>query len=284
MKKEIRIKAPAKVNIALDVLGVRKNGYHEMCMVNHSVALHDVLSFSEAQEGIVLSCNEEGIPTDESNIVWKVAQRLREKYAVDKGVKIFIDKQIPSEAGLAGGSADGAAALIGLNRLWDLNLTLDQLYHVGAEIGADIPYCCFKGTALVEGIGEVIKPIKPLNRLSVVLVKPEIDIATPWAFKTLDAVGEVEHPNIRAVIKAIELEDYEALRECSGNVFEQVVFERYPEVREIKTRMYAFDAVYATMSGSGSTVVGYFETKTAAKAAAEVFKEDFQNTFLTEIE
>ena len=284
MKKEIKIKAPAKVNIALDVLGVRADGYHEMRMINHTVALADTLYFCERDQGVVLSCSDAKIPADERNLVWRAADKLRQVCGIHHGVAIHIDKQIPSEAGLAGGSADAAAALLGLNRFWRLGLSLETLCTLGAELGADIPYCCFKGTALVEGIGEIITPIKPMNRLWVVLVKPEADIATPWAFRQLDGRRDVRHPDIGKVISAIELEDYEALRDCSGNVFEQVVFELYPEVEAIKEKMYGCGALFSVMSGSGSTVVGYFEAETAARTAAGAFKTRFPHTFLTEIE
>lgn len=284
MKKEIKIKAPAKVNIALDVLGVREDGYHEMRMINHTVALADELHFSLEDTGIVLSCSDPKIPVDAGNIVWRVAECLKTQFGVEAGVAIAIDKHIPSEAGLAGGSADGAAALLGLNRLWGLGLSLRELCAIGAKIGADIPYCCFKGTALVTGIGEIITPLKPLNRLSVVLVKPDIDIATPWAFRQLDAGKNTRHPDIDGVISAIELEDYDALRVCSGNAFETAVFEIYPEIRDIKEKMYDCGAVFSVMSGSGSTVIGYFEAEAAARRACTTFKQSFPHTFLTEIE
>ena len=265
--KEYVVRAPAKVNLSLDVTGKRPDGYHEMRMVNHSVALSDTLVFKNSGQGICISCSDPKIPTDERNLVYRVAEKLRARFGIDRGVHIDIKKNIPSEAGLAGGSADAAAAILGLNLIWELNLSLEEMLAFGSTIGADIPYCCYKGMALVEGIGEIIKPVKPLRKLPVLVVKPEINIATPWAFGRLDSAEHVVHPDIDRVIQLVETEDYAALGSTVGNAFEQVVFEDYPEIGEMKAKMLESGAFASIMSGSGSTVIGYFlDNATAEKA------------------
>lgn len=282
--KEYVVRAPAKVNLSLDVIGKRPDGYHEMRMVNHSLALSDTLVFENSSQGISISCSDAKIPTDERNLVYQVAEKLRVRFGMDRGVHIDIMKNIPSEAGLAGGSADAAAAILGLNLIWNLNMSLDEMLAFGSTIGADIPYCCHKGMALVEGIGEIIKPIKPMRRLPVLVVKPEINIATPWAFGRLDGAEHVEHPDIDRVIRLVETEDYKTLGDAVGNAFEQVVFQDYPEIGEMKAKMLELGAFAAIMSGSGSTVIGYFSDTGAAEEACEAFKQNYFLTFLTEIE
>ncbi|WP_195269915.1 4-(cytidine 5'-diphospho)-2-C-methyl-D-erythritol kinase [Eubacterium sp. 1001713B170207_170306_E7] len=281
---EYVVRAPAKVNLSLDVIGKRPDGYHEMRMVNHSVALSDTLVFEKSGQGISISCSDPKIPTDERNLVHRVAEKLQTRFGIDRGIHIDIKKNIPSEAGLAGGSTDAAAAILGLNLIWALNMSLDEMLAFGSTIGADIPYCCYKGTALVEGIGERIRPVKPLRRLPVLVVKPEISIATPWAFGRLDSAEYVAHPDIDRVIRLVETEDYAALGNAVGNAFEQVVFQDYPEIGEMKAEMLASGAFAAIMSGSGSTVIGYFSDNAAAERAYRAFRQKYLLTFLTEIE
>ncbi|MBS6341291.1 MAG: 4-(cytidine 5'-diphospho)-2-C-methyl-D-erythritol kinase [Eubacterium limosum] len=282
--KEYVVRAPAKVNLSLDVTGKRPDGYHEMRMVNHSVALSDTLVFKNSGQGICISCSDPKIPTGERNLVYRVAEKLRARFGIDRGVHIDIKKNIPSEAGMAGGSADAAAAILGLNLIWELNLSLEEMLAFGSTIGADIPYCCYKGMALVEGIGEIIKPVKPLRKLPVLVVKPEINIATPWAFGRLDSAEHVVHPDIDRVIQLVETEDYAALGSTVGNAFEQVVFQDYPEIGEMKAKMLESGAFASVMSGSGSTVIGYFLDNATAEKACEAFRRNDLLTFLTEIE
>lgn len=282
--KEFVVRAPAKVNLSLDVVGKRDDGYHEMRMVNHSIALADTLVFSERDRGIGLSCSASEIPADKSNLVYRMAEVVKQKFGIEKGVHINIIKQIPSQAGLAGGSSDAAATLLGLNQIWELDMSLQEMYCLGSGLGADIPYCCFKGMALVQGIGEVIKPIKPLPKMPLLVVKPEIDIATPWAFKKLDGAETVWHPDIDKVVDLVETEAYDKLGTAIGNAFEPVVFEVYPEIRRIKEKMIELGAFAAIMSGSGSTVIGYFKDNSTAKNAYDAFEKQYALTFLTETE
>jgi 4-diphosphocytidyl-2-C-methyl-D-erythritol kinase len=213
--------------------------------------------------------------------VIKVVRVLQKRFEIVKGVRIHLVKKIPAEAGLAGGSSDAAATLKGLNRLWRLNLTKTQLLGIGVGIGADVPYCLIGGTALVEGIGEKITPLKPLKKLYVLVVKPEISIATPWAFKKLDE-GIIEtHPDIPAIIKRLEKERYEELGEIIGNVFEPVVFKCYPEIETIKRSLTTYGALAAIMTGSGSTVVGYFIQRETAEKARLILGQKYKSCFLS---
>lgn len=282
--KEFVVRAPAKVNLSLDVLGKRADGYHEMRMVNHTIALADTLVFCKKDSGIGLSCSTAEVPGDQRNLVYRMAEALKDRFGITQGVHIDIMKQIPSQAGLAGGSSDAAATLLGLNQIWNLGMSLPDMYTLGSAIGADIPYCCFKGMALVEGIGEIIKPIKPLRKTALLVVKPNINIATPWAFGKLDNAESVEHPDIDQVVGLVETEAYDQLGGSLGNAFEQVVFEVYPEIKAIKEKLLKIGAFAAIMSGSGSTVIGYFNDRSTAENAYGAFMGQYALTFLTETE
>lgn len=278
----IVLKARAKVNLALDVTGIRADGYHEMRMINHSIDLEDQLTFEPHDDRVLLTSNVQSIPLDERNLVMKVVRKIQSQFNINKGVKIHLDKKIPAQAGLAGGSSDAAATLKGLNRIWKLNLSMAELVEMGGSIGADIPYCLVGGTALVEGIGEKITPLKELNKMTVLVVKPEIDIATPWAFKKLDELTITKHPDIMALIKLLNADDYERLQDVIGNVFENVVFERYPEIAKIKKVMRRQGALASVMTGSGSTVVGYYRDYELAKQSWERFNDKYELCFLTQ--
>ena len=275
------LKARAKVNLSLDVTGIREDGYHEMKMINHSIDLHDVLSFEACDAGIWLTSNQDSIPLDERNLVIKAAQKLLHQFDVEQGVKIHLEKRIPAQAGLAGGSSDAAATLKALNVLWQLGLSQSQLLAIGVTIGADVPYCLVGGTALVEGIGEKITPIKDLPQLAVLVVKPDIDIATPWAFKKLDSVTIENHPDIAAIIELLENDDYDRLNASLGNVFETIVAAAYPEIAAIKKAMLKQGALAAIMTGSGSTVIGYYRDQELAVRSWQQFKEKYSLSFLS---
>ncbi|MBU4542145.1 MAG: 4-(cytidine 5'-diphospho)-2-C-methyl-D-erythritol kinase [Firmicutes bacterium] len=278
------LKARAKVNLSLDVIGIREDGYHEMKMINHSIELADVLTFESRDQGIVLTSNEETMPLDERNLVIKAARKLQEQFAIKQGVKIHLEKKIPAQAGLAGGSSDAAATLKGLNTLWQLGLSQAELLAIGVTIGADVPYCLFGGTALVEGIGEKITPLKNLQKMAILVVKPDIDIATPWAFKKLDNSIIKKHPDIDAIMAMLEDCNYDQLKEAVGNVFETIAFADYPEIAAIKKEMLAHGALMSVMSGSGSTVIGYYRDQEMAVKAWQHFKEKFTLCFLSKTE
>lgn len=277
------LKAKAKVNLSLDVIGVREDSYHEMRMINHSINLEDILTFEPYDKGIILTSNDQTIPLDERNLVMKAARKLQGRFDIKQGVKIHLEKRIPARAGLAGGSSDAAATLKGLNIIWNLKLSRAELLAIGVTIGADVPYCLVGGTALVEGIGEKITPLKELKNMPVLVVKPEIDIATPWAFKKLDELTIEKHPDINEVIQLLEANDYAGLKDTVGNVFEAVAFTAYPEIAAVKKTMLAQGAVASIMTGSGSTVIGYYPNQEAAEQSYRQFKKKYTMCFLTGI-
>lgn len=277
----ISLKAKAKVNLSLDVTGIRADGYHEMRMINHSIDLEDVLTFEANDEGIILTSNDHSIPLDERNLVMKVALKLQQKFNIKQGVEIHLEKRIPAQAGLAGGSSDAAATLKGLNTIWKLNLSRPELLAIGVTIGADVPYCLVGGTALVEGIGEKITPLKGLKSMPVLVVKPDINIATPWAFEKLDKQTIEKHPDINGLIRLLEANDYTGLKDTIGNVFEAVAFATYPEIAEIKKEMLAQGAMASIMTGSGSTVIGYYSDQEMAEQSYRRFKETYAMCFIT---
>lgn len=282
MKEQI-IKAPAKINLALDVTGRREDGYHLMRMINFSADLEDTLIIKPGA-GLSLTCDTPGVPTDGSNLVIKAARCLQNACGVDRGASLQLQKKIPMQAGLAGGSADGAAALVGLNRFWKLGLSEAELLSLGAQIGADIPYCCVNRPALVEGIGEKVTPLQKFPSLYILGVKPSADISTPWAFSQLDRCSDRTHPDIGAVLKALEDGNDQALAAQAGNAFEQVVFPLYPGVKSIRDQMLKSGARFAVMSGSGSTMIGYFDSVEAAEAARDRFDNGSNVMFVTKCE
>lgn len=282
MMIEIVIKAPAKVNMALDIKGIRQDGYHEMQMINHSISLHDTLLIRHS-DAFDLTCSDHRIPTDERNTVFRIYKALKKEYALDKAVQIHIEKRIPSQAGLAGGSTDAAAALRGMNDLFGLNLSLQQMIDLSMYIGADIPYCLVGGCALVSGLGEKLEVLPPLPPLWILLIKPSIAISTPWAFEQIDQIQHPFHPNISRIAHYIKTKSYNNISPLLGNSFEEVVFRKYPALEKIKADLMASGAVAAVMSGSGSTMVGYFEDENAARRAGAVMKNNETKVIITRI-
>ncbi|WEZ08794.1 4-(cytidine 5'-diphospho)-2-C-methyl-D-erythritol kinase [Priestia flexa] len=253
---KLMVKAPAKINLSLDVLHKRTDGYHEVKMVMTTIDLADRIELSEREDGrIVIYSHNRFVPDDQRNLAYQAAQLLKKRYKVDKGVNILIDKQIPVAAGLAGGSSDAAATLRGLNQLWDLSLSLDMLAELGAEIGSDVSFCVYGGTALATGRGEVIEHIEAPPNCWVILAKPEIGVSTADVYRNLK-VQNVSHPNVEGMIEAIESGNYREMCKCVGNVLEEVTLKMHPEVLLIKEQMKRFGADAVLMSGSGPTVFG----------------------------
>jgi 4-diphosphocytidyl-2-C-methyl-D-erythritol kinase len=277
----ITIEAPAKINLALQVTGRRADGYHLMRMVNFSVDHCDVLTLSPAPE-LSLACENAAVPAGEDNLIMQVARRLQRTFGVARGARMHLTKRIPMQAGLAGGSADAAAALRGLCALWGLPLSEAELFAFGAAIGADIPYCCVNRPALVSGIGEIVEPLAHFPDFAVLGVKPPIDIATPRAFARLDAAGGAREDTTDRLLLALASGALDAVGRFATNAFEPVIFEAYPEIRAIRDRLLAAGARFAVMSGSGSTVIGYFKTLAEARAAAPAFEAGHQ-VFTAEI-
>ena len=253
---KLLVKAPAKINLALDVLHKRPDGYHEVEMIMTTIDLADrvELTLLEQDKIHILSHNRY-VPDDQRNLAYQAAQLLKDRFGVKKGVLISIEKTIPVAAGLAGGSSDAAATLRGLNKLWDLGLSLDELAELGSEIGSDVSFCVYGGTALAKGRGEIIKELPPPPTCWVILAKPFIGVSTADVYRRLDLKGS-KHPDIYGMIQAIKEHDYQRVCDNVGNVLEGVTLSLHPEVAQIKEQMKRFGADAVLMSGSGPTVFG----------------------------
>lgn len=274
----INLKANAKINLALDVLGKREDGYHDMKMVMQTLKLHDTIFIKKFNKHkIKLVTNIKWLPVDEKNLVYKAIHLIQKNYNVNSGVFVEITKNIPVSAGLAGGSADCAAALIGMRRLFDLLIPNSELLEIAKSLGADVPYCLMQGTALAQGIGEKLIKISPHPPVYVVLAKPNISVSTASVFKSLDLSTLVVRPDIDRMIKNIEAGNIEGI--CNGfcNVLETVTENNYPIIKNIKNIMIEKGAMGALMSGSGPTVFGYFKDKSDAYSAIRNIRLNLKN-------
>jgi 4-diphosphocytidyl-2-C-methyl-D-erythritol kinase len=250
-------KAPAKINLLLDVLHKREDGYHEVEMIMTMVDLADRIEMQELPRDTIIISSQAGyIPLDEKNLAFQAARLIKDRYDVKQGVYIHLDKKIPVAAGLAGGSSDAAATLRGLNRLWKLNIPSDELQHLGAELGSDVPFCVTGGTAIARGRGEKLEPIEAPPQCWVVLAKPPLNVSTSEIYGKLRANQIANHPSTQAVLEAIHLKRFDLLCERLGNVLEEVTLDLYPQVRQLKECMTRLGADGVLMSGSGPTVFG----------------------------
>ncbi|MCA1066519.1 4-(cytidine 5'-diphospho)-2-C-methyl-D-erythritol kinase [Rossellomorea sp. AcN35-11] len=250
------VKAPAKINLSLDVLHKRTDGYHEVEMVMTTIDLADRIELTNLSEDTIkILSHNRFVPDDGRNLAYQAAQLLKTRLNIKKGVAISIDKVIPVAAGLAGGSSDAAATLKGLNRLWDLGLSMDELAELGAEIGSDVSFCVYGGTALASGRGEKIKHLPAPPNCWVILAKPTIGVSTADVYKNLD-LNTITHPNTNAMVTALENGNYHDICSNLGNVLESVTLDMHPEVAQIKDQMERFGADAVLMSGSGPTVYG----------------------------
>lgn len=281
----LTVPAPAKLNLTLDVLGKRPDGYHEMRMVMQSVSLGDELTLETAPgQGVKLYTNLGFLPVDDNNLAAAAALRLREATGADYGrLTIRIQKNVPVCAGLAGGSSDAAAVLRGLNELLGLGLTLPALAEIGERVGSDVPYCVLGGTALATGRGEVVEPLPPLPHCWVVLCKPPFPVSTPELFARLDGERVRCHPDAAGVRSALEAGDLSGVARRMYNVFEAALpAHRRDKVAELKRALVELDAVGVSMSGTGPTVFGLFDGEARAKRAYETLKRQNRDTFLAE--
>ncbi len=250
-------KAPAKINLLLDVLSKRNDGYHEVEMIMTMVDLADRLEMEPlARDTIIISSQAGYIPLDEKNLAFQAARLMKERYGVKQGVYIHLDKKIPVAAGLAGGSSDAAATLRGLNRLWKLNLPEEELCTLGAELGSDVPFCVTGGTAIARGRGEKLEPISYPPQCWVVLAKPPINVSTADIYGKFRVADIKEHPSILRMNQMLEQGSFHGMCNELGNVLEQVTLSMYPEVRQLKESMIRLGADGVLMSGSGPTVFG----------------------------
>lgn len=267
---ERTLNAHAKVNLGLDVLRKRSDGYHELRMIMQSLKLCDRITLREVPgTGIKVTADLNCLPTDEHNLAYRAAKLLMEEFGIVSGVEIHLEKHIPMAAGLAGGSSDAAAVLRGINDLFELGLTREQLMLRGVKIGADVPYCILGGTALAEGIGEVLTPLPPVPEAFVVLAKPPVDVSTAYVYGNLKADQLQAHPDIDGQIEAIRAGDFRKISSLMGNVLETVTIPAHPVIEDLKNIMKDAGAANAMMSGSGPTVFGLFEAESSALQAKE---------------
>lgn len=272
--ERIQLKALGKINLGLDVLGKRENGYHDVRMIMQTVYLYDEVTLEKQQNpGITVTSNLVYLPTDENNIAYRAAKLLLDEFGAECGVSIDLKKRIPVAAGMAGGSSDAAAVLFGMNRLFGWKLSEKDLMERGVTLGADVPYCIMRGTALAEGIGEELTRLPAMPKCHVLIAKPSINVSTKTVYEKLDSASIVEHPDIDGIIDGLKNKDISRVAGSMGNVLETVTETQYPVITQIKEAMMKGGAMNAMMSGSGPTVFGLFKERSAAKKAAEQIRQ-----------
>ncbi len=269
----ISLKAMGKINLALDVLGRRENGYHDVRMIMQSVQIYDRLLIEKTHEaGISLKTNRAYLPTDENNLVYQAAKLLIDEFGIKQGVKIDLKKFLPVAAGMAGGSSDAAAVLYGMNRMFRLGLSREDLMKRGVSLGADIPFCIMRGTVLAEGIGEILTPLENAPQCHVLIAKPGISVSTKYVYEQIDSRKDLAHPDIDGMLQAIAKGDLRGMSDRLGNVLEEVTKAECPLIGEIERIMLENGALGAAMSGSGPTVFGLFEEKEKALGAYDILR------------
>ncbi|HHV46389.1 MAG TPA: 4-(cytidine 5'-diphospho)-2-C-methyl-D-erythritol kinase [Tissierellia bacterium] len=279
--EEIILDAYGKINLALDVLYKRNDGYHEIDSVMQQIDLKDTLILKKRDNGISIESNEKSIPLDERNLAYKAWRKLTDKAKINKGVDITIIKRIPVAAGLAGGSTDAAAVLKGLNILWGLNLSQEELMEIGREIGADVPFCIFGGTARAKGIGERLERIKGFSNKLILLVNIGVEVPTEYVYKSLGLNNKNMAVNVEELVKYIERDNLRKVAENMGNVLESVVIRDYPIIDEIKKEMVESGALGALMSGSGPTVFGIFDDESKLYSCKEKMEAKYKKVIVT---
>ena len=272
---KIQLKALAKINLGLDVLRRREDGYHEVKMIMQTIGLHDDLEIRKTKTpGIQVKTNLYYLPTNENNLVYKAAKLLMDEFQIQDGVSIQLKKRIPVAAGMAGGSSDGAAVLWGINQMYGLGLSMQALMERGVRLGADVPYCIQRGTALAEGIGEKLSVLPPMPKCTILIAKPGISVSTKFVYENLHAndLKPEQHPDVDSMIEAMRQKDLGLLCSRMGNVLETVTIPAYPLINEIKRTMMDNGAIGSMMSGSGPTVFGIFDSPVAAKQAMKAVR------------
>lgn len=283
--KELELKAVAKINLGLDVLRKREDGYHELRMVMQSIGIYDTIQLKITEEpGIRVVTSHPELPTGEDNLAYRAAKLLMDEFGIGRGLQIDLQKRIPVAAGLAGGSSDAASVLMGVNELFDLHLSQEDLMKRGVRLGADIPYCIMRGTALAEGIGEKLTRLPDAPECFVLLAKPGIHVSTGFVYGNLRADSLTDHPDIDGQTEAIRNGDFYRMAELMGNVLETVTVPAHPVIRKIQEEMMRLGAVNAMMSGSGPTVFGLFDSRERAQSAYETLRRGTlaPEVFLTE--
>lgn len=270
----------AKINLTLDVLGKRADGYHDVEMIMQTVSLFDLIIVDKSRDGISVNTNLKYLPNNEKNIAYKAAQLFFERTGISGGARIIIHKNIPVAAGLAGGSGNGAAVLHAMNKLYNAELSVEELCEMGAKLGADVPYCLTGGTQLATGIGEVLTPLPPMKQTTVLIVKPPINVSTGSVYEKIDAAPIEKRPDTKKIIDALNTGDVETVAKNLCNVMESVTETMYPAIGGIKRKMLINGAIGAVMSGSGPSVFGFFDDDKKAKLSHDSFAYQYKDVFL----
>lgn len=271
---KLQLKALGKINLGLDVLGKRENGYHDVRMVMQTLYLYDTVTLiKEETDGIEIESNLYFLPKDENNIAWRAARLLMDEFHIEGGIRIVLEKHIPVAAGMAGGSSNAAAVLYGMNRMYELGLSQQELMDRGVTLGADVPYCIMRGTVLAEGIGEILSPLPPMPRCQILIAKPPISVSTKSIYQALDSREIEEHPDIDGIIDGLKKQDLHQVAGAMGNVLEDVTMEMHPVIGKIKNCMLEHGALGAMMSGSGPTVFGIYDDKNKIRTAMSKIKK-----------
>lgn len=272
--EKLMLKSLGKINLGLDVLGRRENGYHDVRMVMQTVYLYDQITLTKTKKpGIALETNLFFLPVDENNLAYRAAKLLMDEFQVKEGVHISLEKHIPVAAGMAGGSSNAAAVLFGINRMFSLGLSTEELMERGVTLGADVPYCIMRGTVLAEGIGEELTPLPPMPKCYVLIAKPPISVSTKLVYEKLDSHEIENHPDIDGILEGLQEANLKKIASRMGNVLEKVTIEEYPVIAKIKDMMKEHGALNAMMSGSGPTVFGLFDNKEVARAVADKIRK-----------
>lgn len=273
----------AKINLTLDVLEKREDGYHDISMIMQTVSLFDLIIIDKTESGIEISTNLRYLPCNEKNIAYKAADAFFKESGINGGVKIRIHKNIPVSAGLAGGSGNCAAALTAVNMLYGTPLSKDKLCAIGASLGADVPYCFDGSTQLAEGIGEILTPLPKMPDAYILLVKPNINVSTGTVYERIDSAPVIDRPDTNAMIDSLRAQSVAGIADNLCNVMEAVTEKMYPVIGGIKQKMILNGALGSVMSGSGPTVFGIFDDFEKAKASADSFSLQFRDVFLTRV-
>ncbi|MEG2018093.1 MAG: 4-(cytidine 5'-diphospho)-2-C-methyl-D-erythritol kinase [Clostridium sp.] len=277
----MKVKAYGKINIALDVIGKREDGYHLLRMIMQTVNIYDELEFEKGEQGIKITSNKSFVPTDNRNLVYKAIELFCNTYDVEKAISVHIEKNIPVEAGMAGGSTDAAAALKAMRDLYRSEISDEELVEIGVKIGADVPYCIKGGTALCEGIGEIITELKPFKDKLLVVVKPNFGVSTIATYKGFKLSEVKQHPKVDELVGAMNRDDLKYVADNMMNLLELVTLKEHEEISRIKEFMCAEGALGSMMSGSGPTVFGFFDNEEKANKCAEKLKDKYKEVFVT---
>ncbi len=283
---EISLKALAKINLGLDVLGKREDGYHDVRMVMQSIHLYDRVEMKKTKSPeIQVTTNLYYLPVNEDNLVYRAAKLMKDEFKIKEGVRITLQKFIPVAAGMAGGSSDAAAVLVGMNRMFNLGLKQSKIMELGLRLGADVPFCVMRGTALAEGIGEKLTPLPAMPKCPILIAKPAIAVSTKHVYEQLRLVDGMAHPDIDALMDSLKKKNLRGIADNMGNILETVTIREFPVIRDIKNLMMENGAMNAIMSGSGPTVFGLYHSEKDIRGAYDALKQSglAKNVYTSEI-